>query len=34
VWRRLVLNGMAEDFSWEKRVGDYEALYASLADSE
>ena len=31
-WRRLVLNGMAEDFSWETQVGAYEALYASLVD--
>jgi starch synthase len=31
VWRRLVLNGMAEDFSWEKQVGAYEALYERLA---
>jgi starch synthase len=32
VWRRLVLNGMAEDFSWEKQIAAYEALYASLGD--
>jgi starch synthase len=27
VWRRLVLNGMREDFSWEKQVLAYEELY-------
>jgi glycogen synthase len=26
-----VLNGMAEDFSWEKQVGAYESLYEGLA---
>jgi starch synthase len=31
VWRRLVQNGMQQDFSWESRVADYEALYARLA---
>jgi starch synthase len=30
VWRRLVLNGMREDFSWEKQVLEYERLYAGL----
>ena len=30
VWRRLVQNGMAQDFSWDARIGDYEALYDSL----
>jgi starch synthase len=30
VWRRLVLNGMREDFSWEKQVEQYEKLYATL----
>ena len=30
-WRRLVLNGMREDFSWEKQVVEYERLYAGLA---
>jgi starch synthase len=31
IWRRLVRNGMAEDFSWQKQVGAYESLYAALA---
>jgi starch synthase len=26
-WRRMVHNGMAQDFSWRRQVGDYEALY-------
>jgi len=28
VWRRLMLNGMREDFSWDTRVAEYERLYA------
>jgi starch synthase len=31
LWQRLVRNGMAEDFSWDRQVGRYEALYASLS---
>jgi starch synthase len=27
LWRRLVLNGMAEDFSWDRQVEAYDALY-------
>jgi starch synthase len=30
VWRRLVLNGMREDFCWEKQVVAYEELYRQL----
>jgi starch synthase len=30
VWRRLVLNGMREDFSWEKQVLAYEELYRGI----
>jgi starch synthase len=30
VWRRLVQNGMRQDFSWDARVADYEALYDAL----
>jgi starch synthase len=30
LWRRLVANGMREDFSWERQVQEYERLYASL----
>jgi starch synthase len=26
-WRQLMLNGMGQDFSWSKQVGDYETLY-------
>jgi starch synthase len=31
VWRRLVLNGMQQDFSWEKAAVQYEELYEQLA---
>lgn len=27
VWRRLVLNGMRQDFSWDRQVEEYEAVY-------
>ena len=30
-WARLVQNGMAQDFSWERQGREYEALYAALA---
>ena len=30
-WGKLVQNAMAQDFSWERQVGEYEALYAELA---
>jgi starch synthase len=30
-WRRLVANGMREDFSWERQGAEYEALYSRLA---
>lgn len=29
-WHQLVQNGMREDFSWTRRVGEYEALYRML----
>jgi starch synthase len=29
-WKQLVQNAMAQDFSWERRVGDYVALYERL----
>jgi starch synthase len=32
-WRRLVQNGMAQDFSWQHQVGEYTALYQRLAKS-
>jgi starch synthase len=31
-WSRLVANGMAADFSWDDRVGEYEAVYRRLLD--
>jgi starch synthase len=30
VWRRLMLNGMAQDFSWQRQTQIYEALYHRL----
>jgi starch synthase len=30
-WRRLMLNGMAVDFSWERQVGEYLEVYRDLA---
>jgi starch synthase len=27
LWRRIVQNGMAQDFSWRRQVGEYESLY-------
>jgi starch synthase len=30
LWRRLVQNGMAQDYSWRKQVGAYERLYQHL----
>lgn len=30
LWNRLVLNGMARDFSWTRRVHEYIALYEEL----
>jgi starch synthase len=29
-WRRLVLNGMGADFSWDRQVTEYESLYEGL----
>src|SRR5205807_250105 len=29
-WARLLRNGMAQDFSWERQVGEYVALYRRL----
>ena len=31
IWRRLIQNGMQQDFSWDARAAEYEALYDSLA---
>ncbi len=30
-WRRLQQNGMREDLSWQRRVREYETLYADIA---
>jgi starch synthase len=30
LWNQLVRNAMAQDFSWERRVGDYVALYERM----
>ena len=30
VWRRLVRNGMAQDFSWDTQTAEYEKLYAKI----
>jgi starch synthase len=30
LWRRLVQNAMAMDFSWEKQVREYVALYERM----
>ncbi|NJD31773.1 MAG: glycogen synthase [Gammaproteobacteria bacterium] len=30
VWRRLVLNGMRQDFSWDRAGAEYERLYQQL----
>jgi starch synthase len=30
LWKQLVQNAMAQDFSWETRVGDYTALYQRM----
>jgi starch synthase len=31
-WRRMQLNGMAGDFSWERRAGEYDDLYRRLTE--
>jgi len=33
LWRRLVQNAMAMDFSWEKQVRDYVSLYEQLVSA-
>jgi starch synthase len=30
LWERIVANAMAQDFSWERRVGEYAALYERM----
>ena len=27
LWRRMVMNGMSQDFSWDKQGAEYERLY-------
>jgi len=29
-WNRLVQNAMAEDWSWERQIREYETLYAAI----
>jgi starch synthase len=29
-WRQLMRNGMRQDFSWSRRIGEYDSLYRSL----
>ena len=31
-WRRIVLNGMSQDFSWDHSAGEYEAVYRRARD--
>jgi starch synthase len=33
LWQQLVGNAMAQDFSWERRVGDYVRLYEKLTSA-
>jgi starch synthase len=30
IWRQIMDNGMQQDFSWERAVGEYQRLYAAL----
>jgi starch synthase len=30
LWRRLIRNAMAQDYSWARQIGEYEALYRRL----
>ncbi len=32
-WRKLMINGMAQDFSWERSARQYVALYRNLGDA-
>jgi len=32
-WRRLMLNGMAQDWSWQRSAGEYVALYETLLEA-
>jgi starch synthase len=33
LWQRLMRNAMMEDFSWQRRVGDYVGLYQQMLDA-
>jgi starch synthase len=33
LWRRLIRNAMAQDYSWDRQIGDYEALYRRVQDA-
>ena len=33
-WSRLVRNGMSQDFSWQRRTGEYVSIYRRLAEPE
>ena len=30
LWQRLIRNAMAQDYSWTRQIGEYEALYRRL----
>jgi starch synthase len=30
IWRQIMDNGMRQDFSWQRAVGEYERLYSNL----
>ena len=32
-WRRLQLNGMTKDFSWDRRAGEYRAVYRRAVEA-
>ena len=34
LWRQLMQNGMREDFSWERQVGEYLTLYEAVANKK
>jgi starch synthase len=33
LWRRLIRNAMAQDYSWDRQIGEYEALYRRVQDA-
>jgi len=33
-WRRLMLNGMAKNYSWEHQATEYVALYNEMLDQQ